>query len=339
MSREIEEIKNAAGEYRKWALEARKKYIELRLRQDPEIRSLYIRAVDRIAKELQQLALKTLSSYLRKRQLEELEAALRAEAERISGNLTKAMENYIQQAVDAGASYSQAIVLDLFKKAGLDTASLQTMFARVNRQAVEACWARTKNGLYLSDRIWRQGENFRNAMRDIIQESVAIGQDAVRTARILQQYVRQGAQTLAKDYPNMMKRMKGRVPKDICYEALRLARTETTAAFGEGTIAAARISPSYLGMKWVLSHNHPVVDICDELAEHDEGYGKGVYPPGSEPPFPAHPNCICTLVPVHESPEAFVVRLKKWVNNPDSEPALEKWYNEIGKNILKREAI
>jgi len=38
MSREIEEIKDAAGAYRKWALEARKKYIELRLRQDPEMR-------------------------------------------------------------------------------------------------------------------------------------------------------------------------------------------------------------------------------------------------------------------------------------------------------------
>lgn len=339
MSREIEEIKDAAGAYRKWALEARKKYIELRLRQDPEIRGLYIRAADRVAKELRHLALKIPSSYLRKRQLEELEAALRMEAERLGGNLTKAMENYIEEAVNAGAGYSQAVMMDLFKKAGIDTTGIRALFATVNRQAIEACWARTKKGLFLSDRIWQQGENFRNTMRNLVQEAVAIGQDAVKTARMLQQYVRHGVQTLAKDYPNMMERMKGRIPKDICYEALRLARTEMTAAFGEGTIAAARVSPSYLGMKWVLSHNHPVVDICDELAEHDEGYGKGVYPPGSEPPFPAHPNCICTLVPVHESPEAFVVRLKKWVNNPDSEPALEKWYNEIGKNILQREAV
>jgi hypothetical protein len=259
---EIGEIKEAAGEYRKWALEARKKYIELRLRQDPEIRGLYIRAADRVAKELRQLALKTPSSYLRKRQLQELEAALRAEADRLTGNLTKAFEQYIEQAVEAGGGYGQAIALDLFKKAGMDTAGLRTMFATVNRQAVEACWARTKKGLFLSDRIWEQGEKFRNSMRDIIQEAVATGQDAVKTARMLQQYVRQGAMTLARDYPNMMKRMAGRVPGDLCYEALRLARTEMTAAFGEGTIAAARVSPSYIGMKWVLSHSHPVVDIC-----------------------------------------------------------------------------
>ena len=205
------------------------------------------------------------------------------------------------------------------------------MFATVNRQAVEACWARTKKGLFLSDRIWEQGENFRNTMRDIIQEAVVTGQDAVKTARMLQQYVRQGAQTLAKDYPNMMKRMAGRVPGDLCYEALRLARTEMTAAFGEGTIVAARVSPSYIGMKWVLSHSHPVVDICDTLAEHEEGLGRGVYSPGNEPPLPAHPNCICTLVPVHEEPEKFVERLKKWRDDPSSDQELEQWYQNIYK--------
>lgn len=324
-------IKEAAGEYEKWALEARKKYVELRLRQDPAIRGLYIRAADRVAQELRKLALKTPSSYLRKRQLEELEAALRSEADKLAGNLEKALESYIEQAVNAGAGYSQAVTLDLFKKAAMDTAALWTMFATVNRQAVEACWARTRKGLFLSDRIWQQGEKFRTAMRNIIQEAVATGQDAVKTARILQQYVRQGARTLARDYPNMMKRMAGRIPGDVSYEALRLARTETTAAFGEGTIAAARVSPSYQGMKWVLSKAHLLRDTCDDLASMDNGLGPGVYPPGDEPMCPAHPNCLCHLIPVHEQPEDFVKRLKRWKDNPASEPNIENWYQEVYK--------
>src|SRR5690606_20647578 len=101
---------------------ARKKYIDLRLRQDPEIRGLYIRAADRVAKELRKLAVKTPSNYLRKRQLQELEAALWTEADRLTGSLTKAFEQYIEQAVDAGVGYSQAVTLSLFKKAGIDTA-------------------------------------------------------------------------------------------------------------------------------------------------------------------------------------------------------------------------
>ncbi|AYO30814.1 hypothetical protein D2962_09500 [Biomaibacter acetigenes] len=333
MSREIDELKSTAGDYWRWALEARKLYIDLRLRQDPEIRSLYIRAADRIAEELREMAASTPGAMLRKRHLEAMEKLLRQEAEKLAGQFKNQMDEYIQTAVEAGVGYTKSILSSLFEEAGISTGHMNAMLAGVNRQAVEACWARTKKGLFLSDRIWEQGENLRGTIRDIIQESVAIGQDAVKTARMLERYVKQGKKTLASEYPKMMERMGGRIPGDISYEALRLARTETTAAFGEGTIAAARMSPSYKGMKWILSKSHPITDICDDLAAHDEGLGKGVYAPGNEPPYPGHPNCLCILVPVHEEPEQFVKRLKKWRSDPSSDPELEKWYNDIYKKI------
>ena len=331
MAKEIDEIKKAAGDYQKWALAARKQYIQLRLRQDKEIVGLYIRSADRIAKELQQIGTTTVSGRIQKRHLKKLEKSLRAEAELIQKGLTEAFVDYIDSAVKAGVGYTQGVVLNLFDQAGLKTSGIRKLFSRVNKQAVEAIWARTRNGLYLSDRIWEQGEKYRTIMRDLIQESVAIGQDAVTTARMIQQYVRQGAMTLAKSYPNMMKRMKGRIPGNISYEALRLARTEMSAAFGEGAIAAARVAPSYIGMKWVLSKSHPAPDICDTLATYDSGLGPGVYRPGDEPPYPAHPNCLCALVPIHEEPEKFIEKLKKWTENPESEPELEQWYQNIYK--------
>ncbi len=331
MTKEINEIKKAASDYQKWALVARKQYINLRLRQDKEIANLYIRSADRIAKELQQIGTTTISGQIRKKHFKELEKSLRAEAERIQKGLTEAFVDYINSAAKAGAGYTQGVVLNLFDQAGLKTSGIRKLFSRVNKQAVEAVWARTRNGLYLSDRIWEQSENYRTIMRDLIQESVAIGQDAVTTARMIQRYVREGAMTLAKRYPDMMKRMKGRIPGNISYEALRLARTEMSAAFGEGTIAASRVAPSYIGMKWVLSGNHPMPDICDTLATYDSGLGPGVYPPGDEPPYPAHPNCLCALVPVHEEPEKFIEKLKKWTETPESEPELEQWYQNIYK--------
>lgn len=322
-------MRDAAGAYRRWALEARRDYILLRLRQDLEIRALYIRAADSIARKLRRMKITTPSGIVYKNHLEEMERSLRMEADRLTASYQRRMENYIEEAISAGVGYSRLITSDLLKKAGVSTDGVSRLFAGANTQAVEACWARTKKGLYLSDRIWKQGENFNNIIRDIIQDAVAAGQDVVTTARMLEQYVQQGKQSLAAQYPNMMKRMKGRIPGDICYEALRLARTEMTAAFGEGTIAAAQVSPSYLGMKWILSNSHPLADICDELAAHDEGLGKGVYTPGNEPPYPAHPNCLCILVPVHEQPEDFVQRLKNWKENPSSEPKLEEWYQNI----------
>ncbi len=331
MSKEIDELKDAAGDYRRWALEARRDYIKLRLRQDLEIRGLYIKAADNVAKKLRKLVITSPSGIIYRNHLEEMERALRIEADKFTANYQQRMKTYITEAVSAGTGYSQAITTDLFGKAGAGTEGIARLFAGVNTQAVEACWARTKKGLYLSDRIWNQGEKFNSVMRDIIQESVAVGQDSAKTARIIEQYVRQGKTTLAKDYPEMMKRMKGRIPGDISYEALRLARTEGTAAFGEGSVSAARICPSYVGMQYILSASHPIPDICDIITSHDSGLGPGVYPPGEEPTYPFHPNCLCIAVPVHEKPEDFVQKLKRWKKKPGSEPKIEAWYNEIYK--------
>lgn len=329
MSKEIDALKKVAGPYKKWALQARKQYIDIRFRQDPEIRNLYLRVVKKIAVELKKYPGK---SYNKKR-LETIERLLQKEINQFVEKYTDSMKEYISEAVSAGSTYSKLVTLDGFNKAGIDSTGIRALFASVNFQATEACWARTKKGIYLSDRIWQKGLSFKTNITDIIQESVVLGQDAAKTARMLEQYVKHGRRTLAQDYPNMMKRMGNRIPGDISYEALRLARTETTAAFGEGNIAAAQVSPSYLGMKWILSKSHPVKDICDELAAHDEGLGRGVYSPGNEPAYPAHPNCLCILIPVHECPDKFVTRLKKWKRDPRNDQQLEDWYNKIYRRI------
>ena len=38
------------------------------------------------------------------------------------------------------------------------------------------------------------------------------------------------------------------------------------------------------------------------------------------------------LVPVHEEPEKFVHQLKRWKEDPDSEPNIEKWYQDVYRN-------
>jgi hypothetical protein len=36
-------------------------------------------------------------------------------------------------------------------------------------------------------------------------------------------------------------------------------------------------------------------------------------------------------VPVHEDPEDFVARLKRWEKDPKSEPGIERWYQNTYK--------
>ena len=127
---EVEQIKAAAGEYRKWALEARKKYIELRLLQDPEIRKLYEQAADKVARELRDLA--GPSGQLRRRQLETLEKILRAEADSFTNKFSSALGQYIYQASDAGVGYSRAVLLNVFGRAGVNITGLKTFYSMVN---------------------------------------------------------------------------------------------------------------------------------------------------------------------------------------------------------------
>ena len=85
----------------------------------------------------------------------------------------------------------------------------------------------------LSDRIWDLSDNNYEKIQEII--SSGINTDCVKVAKALQQYVKEGAQTFAKDYPNMYERMGGRVPKNLNYEALRLARNELSEVYCQAT--------------------------------------------------------------------------------------------------------
>jgi hypothetical protein len=56
-----------------------------------------------------------------------------------------------------------------------------------------------------------------------------------------------------------------------------------------------------IGFQWLLSPAHPRPDICDYHAEVDAyGMGAGIYPKGEGPRVPAHPNCLCSKVPVYD---------------------------------------
>lgn len=337
-SEEVSGIKKAAGEYASWALKARREYYRLRLRQDPAIRKLYRNAIKKIADLLRSgrasgIFSRNASGLLKERSYRWLLANLEDEANALGVKLDLYLAEWLADSVRYGSAYSYNISLKLFEAAdwpkSISRTGIEKLFGQVNRDAVEAIYARSKDGLFLSDRIWQKGQLIREPITDIIQTSVAIGQDAVETARALEQYVERGAKTLTKNYPNMMKRMQGRIPSDLSYEALRLARTETTSAFGEGTILGASANPFYNGIQWVLSASHPEPDICDDLASHvTDGMPPGVYPPGQEPRYPAHPNELCALVPIMEASDSALQEILNWVDDPKSSDKIETWYQK-----------
>ena len=312
-------LKQFSGPYTEYALRARLRYINLRRKQDKGISSLYVRSANRIAAFIRGQSFEPGSYNLSF--LVNVEQALRDEAVRTGALLNEMTRGYIEEAVDIGVSQSKGIAFSYVSKTGLSHKKMEDTYFRINTSAVEAIYARAgEDGLFLSDRIWSKAEGSRAAMSNIVQEGVTLGMSNTEIASQLQQYVKTDNSALDPEL-----REKAKSPKRISYEAMRLARTETAAALGEGAILANRAAPSYKGMKWTLSASHPKEDVCDELANADFGLGRGVYPNGQEPRFPAHPNCICSLLPVHTSPEEMIDRVEAWLRDPDSDPDLEAW--------------
>ena len=150
----------------------------------------------------------------------------------------------------------------------------------------------------LSDRIWDVSDNNYDKIQEII--SSGINTDCVEVAKALQQYVKEGSKTFAEKYPNMYGRMGGRVPKNLNYEALRLARNELSEVYWQATIEGFKENPAVRAVKWLLSNNRlpGYHDICDTMAySNNHGLGAGIYPVDEAPEKP-HICCLCALAPV-----------------------------------------
>lgn len=163
-----------------------------------------------------------------------------------------------------------------------------------------ATW-RDSRGYVLSDRVWSARQDVRAQIDQVLKTAVATKEDALVTARKLEQYLnpayapaRTSTGALVKYQPKgIVTSAPGRGGRGS-YQARRLARTEISRAHAQATKKAAATSPFSIGWKWNTSTSHVLVDICDIHAENDDArLGPGVYPPNGGPEMPSHPHCLC----------------------------------------------
>lgn len=312
---ELDGIKSAAGDYYKWALEARKKYLLMLQQSDETIAELYIASINRIIQELKKGENKNLKYLLE---------VIAKDVDQFNQDLAKAIKFVVENGTENGMYFIKQVSIDVLKEAGVDTVPFIKSMEFSRKRAIQTSFARShEDGLKLSERIWNIGQHNKKIMSDIVRAGA--GEDVVTVARSLESYVKKGKTSIAANYPNMIKRMDSRIPANLDYKALRLARTELTAAYGEGVIASAKATPVVKYVKWVISSSHPRKDICDTNANGGPN-GNGIYEAMSCPIYPAHPNCICTLQPAPENTTVVVDKLKAWLKNPQSQPEIEEWY-------------
>lgn len=322
----IKRLMNESGPYKQWALQQRRDFMELRLDQDEEIRIMYEDISRRIT---QDIAAGNINQFDAER-LQAIKRQMKDRIDELNSQLTINLDRYIQGNIEVGSTYAKQVAIDIVERAGiirLNKPMIEQAFSKMNTNAVEAMWSRSRYGLTLNDHIWNKNENYRKNIGTILTSGVATGEDCVTVARALEKYVKKGKKTFAEDYPNMMGRMPGRVPEDLSYEALRLARTEMTSAYGMGTMKSATLNPTNRGVRFILSASHPEYDICDvHCGADDYGLGPGGYPVDQAPDYPFHPNCLCIMTQINEDPITLMDRLKAWEDDPSSQPDLEEWY-------------
>jgi len=165
---------------------------------------------------------------------------------------------------------------------------------------------RAADGLQLSDRLWRIPRNAATELDLRLQNLIVRGQSSYQAAL---EYINQGkpvptaladamAQRRSMALAVQAKRLLADPHGDVLYAAQRVLRTESNRAYTESYVSSVAQHPDVIGMKFMLSPNHPRTDICDLYARANlHGLGPGVYPPGNTP-YPAHPNTLSLLQPV-----------------------------------------
>ncbi|MCL4688324.1 MAG: hypothetical protein KJ007_07130 [Burkholderiales bacterium] len=162
-----------------------------------------------------------------------------------------------------------------------------------------------RDGLQLSDRIWRLDAGAREAVVGAIERAIILGQSADEAARdFLARGEPPGAELLrkaAQAEPGAIGNSVARELEGAAADARRLFRTEINRAHGEAYMKAGAEHPGFVGVRYLLSPAHPEPDICDLLSEQNlYGLGKGVYPTREACPWPAHPNTLSYLETVFD---------------------------------------
>lgn len=157
------------------------------------------------------------------------------------------------------------------------------------------------NGYRLSDRVWRASVHTRQQIDAMVATRIREGASARRLARELERFLHPDRAALRTRRP---------YGSDASFDAMRLARTEITAAHSRAMLESARHNPYVTAVDWVLSPSHPRTDRCDDWA------AGGPYPLDNAPSPPDHPHCLCHLAPrVTASPAEVTAQIRALIDD------------------------
>ncbi len=188
-----------------------------------------------------------------------------------------------------------------------------------NLEALSAFQQRKSAGMFLSDRVWKITEQFKQELELALDLGLGEGKSAAALSRDVRKYLNEPNRLFrrVRDKHGVLRLSKAArayhpgqgVYRSSYKNALRLTATENNMAYRMADSERWKQIPFVIGIKISISHNnHPVEDICDTL--------QGVYPKDFVW-LGWHPFCKCAAVAVMAKGEEFLDYQRKLLAGED----------------------
>lgn len=288
--------------------------------QKKEIAALYEQWADEIGERAKYYSHKTTASApLSERYYKELQKQLRATSQEVSNEVYNKIKHNIYTVADA-------VVADNVKwleQFGFSAEGLNAAFSYVPDSIVRNIITGQiyDSGWSLSARIWGNNESTLSDIYKVMAGGLAQQKPIYEIAKDLEKYVRPSA---AKPWNLIAPDGRRIYPKQVDYNAQRLARTLVQHGYQQSFVATTQKNPFITEYIW-RANGSRVCELC--LSRDGAHYKKDELPLD-------HPNGMCTMEPAVVGD--MVDQLAAWFNSPDGTyPEIDEFAGSFGYTASK----
>lgn len=290
--------------------------------QQKQIVALYEKWADKMAKEAKKYAgAKNPSSALKAQQITQLEGALRKAGQQVAN----AVNNSVQQSMIRAAQSVVDNNAEWMKKLGFPEDGISAAFSSVPTEIVQNIITGQvyEGGWSLAKSIWSDSEDTLSKAYEMVAGGIAENKSVYDIAKDLEQFVSPSAKKPWNYTFESVDKVTGEkktyhvYPKQVDYNAQRLARTLSQHAYQQTMVAVNKDNPFVQKIKWHSTGSR----VCPICKARD---GK-IYPKDQVPMD--HPNGMCILEPVYDGDVN--QRLADWVNGKE-DPAIQNYAQKLG---------
>lgn len=283
--------------------------------QKKDIAKLYEGWADEIGKMADYYSHKTTASApLSERYYKELKKQLQETSHQVSNEVYKGIKNNMYIVSDAVIADN----VEWLKQFGFSEEGLSAAFSFVPDSVVRSIVTGQvyESGWSLSERIWGNNEQTMQDLYRIVAGGVAQQTPIYQISKQLEQYVRPSA---AKQWNLIDKDGKKIYPRQVDYNAQRLARTLVQHSYQQSFDAVCHNNPFVIDYVWNANGSR-VCEIC--LDRDGRHYDKDKLPLD-------HPNGMCVMEPNID--DNMADKLVEWFNSEDGTfPEIDEFAKEFG---------